>query len=65
MVRIEVVEYELACPRCGEYKTQVPIEAPRPMRCLKCFLPVRRTELRRYCLAAPLPTAVGSEAWIG
>jgi hypothetical protein len=64
-MHIEVIEYELACPRCGAHKTIVPIEGPRPSRCVHCFLAINRKELRRYQLDGPLPSGVGSEAWIG
>jgi len=64
-MRIEVIEFEMACRKCGPHKTIVPVEAPRPERCVQCFLPVTRTELRRYHLDGPLPGPVSSEAWIG
>jgi hypothetical protein len=64
-MRIDVIEFELTCARCGTHKTIVPVEAPRPARCVHCFLPVTRRERRRYTMEGPLPSAIGSEAWIG
>lgn len=64
-MRVEVIEYELACVHCGRHKTMVPVEAPRPTRCVQCFRPITRRELRRFSLDGPLPGPVGSEAWIG
>lgn len=64
-MRIEVIEFELTCKSCGVHNTIVPVEAPRPDHCVHCFLPVTRRELRRFHIDGPLPTPVGSEAWIG
>lgn len=64
-MRIEVIEYELVCRKCGSHRTIVPVEAPRPSRCVQCFLPITRRELRRFSLDGPLPGPVSSEAWIG
>ena len=64
-MRVDVIEYELACPQCGKHKTILPVEGARPSRCVHCFLPITRRELRRYQLDGPLSGSVGSEAWIG
>lgn len=65
-MEIEVIEFELVCPEHGAHKTIVPVELPRPQRCVHCFLPLTsRTELRRFRMEGPLPDAVGSEVWIG
>jgi hypothetical protein len=65
-MHIEVVEFELDCPGHGRHRILVPVQGPYPTRCAHCFLQLRsRTEIRRFSLAGPLPSGVGSEAWIG
>jgi hypothetical protein len=65
-MQIDVIEFELVCREHGAHKTLVPVELPRPRGCAHCFLPLEsRTELRRFSMEGPLPSAVGSEAWIG
>ena len=64
-MQVEVIEYELACTECGTHRTIVPLEAPRPTRCVHCFRPITRKEIRRDRMDGPLSTTVGSEAWIG
>jgi hypothetical protein len=65
-MHIYVIEYELTCPEHGVHKTLCPVELPRPRHCVHCFLPAtERREIRRFSMEGPLPSAVGSEAWIG
>jgi hypothetical protein len=65
-MHIDVIEFELVCPEHGTQRTITPACAPRPHYCVHCFLPVtKRRAIRRYATEGPLPTAVGSEAWIG
>ena len=65
-MHIEVIEFELHCAEHGVHKMLTPVEAPRPRYCAHCFLPVTsRRELRRFSMEGPLPSAVGSEVWIG
>ena len=65
-MHIEVIEFELTCPKHGVHKTLTPVVGPRPRHCVHCFLPVSsRRELRRFSMEGPLHKAVGSEAWIG
>lgn len=65
-MHIEVIEFELVCPEHGPHKTLVPVELPRPTRCVHCFLPLEdRRELRRFRMEGPLPDAVGNEIFVG
>ncbi|MEP7216996.1 MAG: hypothetical protein ABI782_12145 [Anaerolineaceae bacterium] len=65
-MQIDVIEFELACSAHGIHKVLVPVEFPRPRNCAHCFLPaVARREIRRFSLSQPLPSLVGSEAFIG
>lgn len=66
IVQIDVIEFELICRKHGVHKTLIPSVAPRPLYCAHCFLPVEaRRELRRFAIDGPLPSPVGTEAWIG
>ncbi len=61
-----VIEFELTCSVHGPHKMLVPSEFPRPQHCAHCLLPLaERRELRRFVMSGPIPTQVGSEAWIG
>lgn len=63
---IEVVEFEIVCPEHGVYRVQVPVELPRPNACLHCYHPVKRRELRRYTVPAPIAGPVApTEAFFG
>ena len=65
-VNIEVIEFELVCGIHGPHKTLVPVQHPWPRYCAHCYLPVdARREIRRFSMAGPIPTRVGSEAWLG
>ena len=65
-MQIDVIEFELVCEEHGTHKVLVPVEFPRPYNCAHCFLPaVSRRELRRFAMNQPIPSAVGSEAFIG
>ncbi|MCK9518683.1 MAG: hypothetical protein M0R74_06625 [Dehalococcoidia bacterium] len=64
-MRVEVIEFELTCPKHGKDLMVVPVQFPRPRGCRHCFAPLtERRELRRYFMES-VPDNVGSEAWIG
>ena len=66
-MRVEVIEFELSCPRHGKERMVVPAQSPRPRGCSHCFAPLSsRREIRRFTLEnEEVPGNVGSEAWIG
>ena len=64
-MQVDVIEFELVCAEHGAHKMLVPVEFPRPTNCAHCFLPATRREMRRLSLSQPLPSPVGSEAFIG
>ena len=64
-MQVDVIEFELVCAEHGAHKMLVPVEFPRPTNCAHCFLPATRREMRRLTLSQPLPSPVGSEAFIG
>ena len=64
-MQVDVIEFELVCVEHGAHKMLVPVEFPRPTNCAHCFLPATRREIRRLSLSQPLPSPVGSEAYLG
>lgn len=65
-MKIDVIEFELICREHGMHNVLVPVEFPRPHNCAHCFLPaVSQREIRRFSMNQPLPSPVGSEAFIG
>jgi len=64
-MNIEVIEFEIVCPEHGANRVLVPVELPRPCRCVHCFLPAERREIRRFKMEGPLPSALGNEAYVG
>lgn len=62
----EVIEFELTCAEHGVHKMVTRVGVPRPRACMHCFLPLTGIrEVRRFPMEGPLPSTVGSEAWIG
>ncbi|MGE5597033.1 MAG: hypothetical protein ACM3S1_13495 [Hyphomicrobiales bacterium] len=65
-MQVEVIEFELTCPRHGRELMVVPVRFPRPQGCRHCFAPLTsRREIRRFMMETPVPDTVPSEAWIG
>ena len=67
-MNIEVIEFELTCPRHGAHRTIVPARSPWPKRCVHCLrLLADRSEVRRFSmpLEGPLPADIATESWIG
>ena len=63
-MRINMIEFEMTCPQHGRYSVVVPAHDPWPRRCIHCYEPVSREEVRRFRIDN-MPAHLGSESWIG